>query len=850
MKRNPLQVIRSVEAKAKKKLADDREKESAPDVKKYRGSPGVHEDDNGAEVIVVPRGGDYTEDEGVTYPEKTKGIEPIPEYQDMSHSAYQQKTHEEFDKASQMHKEFKTVKSGIRDKPTEAEVETWLSSGETPVTKETFQKYDYITVQDVKYYTRGKTYKEFVGEIASGSMLWYEDPKTGAYITGSQLKIRYFNKEVESSIVDYKDAARNLDIQALTLPKYVRIKGSPDMSLGSFKLSIDPVHKEQVEWKKLDPHEQFAKAFYVGATRFPELVYSKIPVIGSGRIDKLQQKWMVEEGSLWDKAQRGDKGAVWWDALTSPTMQEVYITLGTMGLIKAAGPVTRRAISGGLKTYGRVTRFIPDERLFTKGIKSFGKKVIRTEVGGNIYKWAAKGYRFGYEAGARTVAGKTISGRPGLLRVESVSTKTIIDRAGKRVLLSPKQYEIAKQTLKKLTSGPKTQTRVGFQLKKTSVIVESKFKRSFMSSKLFSKKVRITGSYLDEISTLKHKIYKYGSFYKHPYIGSKIKEVGSEGITKLKQYVANFKKPMKVELFGIHVTKSKTGFAIQRGYARAKDYLWVGYKKLVQPQRVIPGTRRSKISAFRNMVLPEGGKLKGIYKTVDDPIRDIYAKGAKVGAEKFKRQHPLKWFIKDTSAYVKNVTKKSSVNISKNISSSSNMGKLGLVIKTQKYIVPVADMGGKATLGLRSGLTFTVGGMKKDTKRELEPIVYQVPDIRKEVSGGVKPFIFTKQDEREMVFPVRKPVVVQAQKLDSLLIPVQVQEQKLVAPPMTTVTPLKSEFEYGTTLPSGIRLPFRLPSNIYGSGSKQPSFAYWGKIQKYRERKTFNPLKGFKLGGF
>jgi len=272
----------------------------------------------------------------------------------------------------------------------------------------------YIDMTEKQYRKASNILTEFDDKAKNFDVsVGYLDPETNEYLTGTEAKERFYGDEQRNKIVNYLDATKQNYFSSYKIPEYAEIKGN--IYGDSISIKLDPVEKERAEWKNLGLLEKGTKALYVGATRFPEFLYEPIPYIGGQDYKGTVNKWIVEEGQLWDKATSGDSKAVWIDALTSPAMQEVYIealSLGTLKgaklLLKGAGKfgagATSKVIKAGYKTTtkgatkwgtkaGLKARIIlnkPIRKISKSRIGLIFSKAKKSNVSKNFYKWAVE----------------------------------------------------------------------------------------------------------------------------------------------------------------------------------------------------------------------------------------------------------------------------------------------------------------------------------------------------------------------------------------------------------------------------------------------------------------------------
>ena len=244
-----------------------------------------------------------------------------------------------------------------------------------------YTKKAYVNVARSRYETAARQVK-YIQSTPSSTM--FVD-SSGKVITREQAL---------ASASENKNVANQQYIDAIKLPSYARVEGQQKNR--NFRIYYDQKEKAKSEFKKLNPFEKFTRSLYVGATRFPEVVWSKVPVIGSGESFKeLETKWITQESQLWEKGRKGDVKAVAWDAASSPAMQEVYIAGVTMGLSKAVPIAGRAAVRTGVKASGKLPR---GAQFITKTTSKIVPKASKPAASGmkqNILRWGTQGWKKG-----------------------------------------------------------------------------------------------------------------------------------------------------------------------------------------------------------------------------------------------------------------------------------------------------------------------------------------------------------------------------------------------------------------------------------------------------------------------
>jgi len=178
----------------------------------------------------------------------------------------------------------------------------------------------------------------------------------------------------------YEKQAEQINVQAMGLQPYHKIR---EVEPGKFTIQTDPMAKARMEWKTLSPVQQFGRAFWVGATQWPRTVWG-----GFLNPKQLQKELITTEQYQWEGAKKYGAGFVVKEAAVSPAMVDVYITLGTMGVVKAGSLAARGAARYVPRFVSKTSEVFPKTSIFSRSLS----KISQRPVMQNYYRWAVKGY--------------------------------------------------------------------------------------------------------------------------------------------------------------------------------------------------------------------------------------------------------------------------------------------------------------------------------------------------------------------------------------------------------------------------------------------------------------------------
>jgi hypothetical protein len=231
----------------------------------------------------------------------------------------------------------------------------------------------------------------------------YKGLLAGRYKQASQIYVGIQDLEQRQKFkTEYLDPIKQQWVEASKLKSYHVIKRTDE----GFEIFESP----QKKWATLSPVEQFGKAFWVGATQFPETVIHGITSPFTGRTTKEYQQDLIGwETGTWEIARRRDYGGIAREALLSPAMTHVvYPLAGSYAL--GAGIGAFKATSIGSKTLFTIgKRAVTPGTLVEGGLVGYGtyetgKSFVKDPWGttGSLaftMPFAWTGYRAGYTMG-------------------------------------------------------------------------------------------------------------------------------------------------------------------------------------------------------------------------------------------------------------------------------------------------------------------------------------------------------------------------------------------------------------------------------------------------------------------
>jgi len=716
----------------------------------------------------------------------------------------------------------------------------------------------------------------------------YENIETGEIITGEKLK-KIRKQEYEDFNELYTDA--------LKLKPYHRIKKTDT----GFEKYTDQFEKAQFEWEQLEWWQQAGKAFFVGATQWPETiarapVIRDIPLIGAGKgYDDYGKELAIQESVTWEHAKQARKGMEYQvsglmsgdknkyakgvimqtdfakDVVLSPAMMEVYGYGGFKVLSAAARPVTRGVIRG-LTNVGSKTLRFSGSSLSRIPILS---KIAKTEVGIRSYQWATQGYKFGKRlapGGAKDIS-RIYIGK------SEIMSKTVVEGGKKieRIWMSPAQQRTANIALAKKLMEPAT--------------IDIPFPKSG-SDVIFTK----TGSWQMKGNKLFRNITTFSSGYKEPVInknwfisavddigftgyskkfGSKtigyIDDISGDYVTRLKPYEARFRVFPESKMILDKTIVDKYGsrrLAVRASY-NLDDTVKLFERKTVYPTNIIKGSRSTKYNFFTG-------------PSIDTPM-SAWAKMARGSGETWTRKymfrHPIKHLVRSKSASQTLIPSVKSV-IPRSNGSVFNSGRLGIIQRLNAPVIP-------ARSGLPSFIDFIPSIISKPKNiQNIQPILKigniniqpilkigninnekrlsasgyisitkTSPDIDKDFERNI--IVLPQMKQSEIMKNVQGTISLQRQEQKSLLVPVPVTDirnrTKIVSITNFMDTRLKTDIPFiipgmktgGGGSSGGLTdIPFIIPGMKTGGGGSSGGFYnLYGKKYKYREFKIKDILK-------
>jgi len=507
----------------------------------------------------------------------------------------------------------------------------------------------------------------------------------------------------------------------------------------------DPIKYQQSEFEKYSLPKKIISTAWIGVSQAPTTVFHAITSPFTGSTTKDLQKQLALANIQMDTASReyrkgiikttlgvatGKKEIVFEglkqqtpfvkETFLNPMAQEIYFAGAASIIGKAASPVTKSIIKTGVKSYSKVSGFIPEESIYGKVFKKTAQGVIKTDVGENVYKWAVKGYKPGLRLATATGSKPPVrdSFRQGDDIVEWMSKKTFEGGGGKlkRVFISPKEYTGAQKFLQTAkTSKPKISINfpradiyrgVGslqMDFSRTTTTVKGLFEPRIVTTTYSGSITRNIGVKLPTLADDVTKLSKYSGYefdIAKKGITTSIDDIFTgTGITPLKPYKARY----LIDYI---------------------DDVPVYQMKKVSPRIVLPGTRPSKISAFAGKEFTTGYASKGLVnikttiKFPKDPVKTFFGSAAERTAKTYTKsyniRHPLKYLLGEKTA-TQTLVKTPKVTITPKASSVA-YGRAGLVMATKSKYIPAIS------IPLAKPIVYTglkIGGMtsgKTDTE--------------------------------------------------------------------------------------------------------------------------------------
>jgi len=563
---------------------------------------------------------------------------------------------------------------------------------------------------------------------------------------------------------EYKTASKQAYIESLTIPPYVSIKGTE--SKQGFQFIEDPVKKAKQEYKGQGVIKQLTRAWFTGVTYTPKYVTDTLisPITKKSQKD-IKNEMLMWEATTWGHAKQihtgGDPLPYIQDVAFSPTMQEVYITAATAGIAKGVPKVGASVVRRGASTYTHVSRFVPEESIIGKGLTKTASKVTGTEVGGNIYKWAVKGYKPGLR-----LVGEGVRVEPRVTRVFGKQTieysKRTIAKGGyqvEKVWMSPERFaseqlKLSKRLGTEYGMGKLNPVYKGGKLAKIEVIgykTTTKLKGSLkqpFSKQLVSKTESFTWTHTVRPDKAPQTFFKsilpVSGVKKSPYFAKGFGFLPDEQIVK---------KGVAPDYGGIGITKLK-GSAARRPFyygtpLESGDVIPEGiagyfYTKEPPMSIVTKGLRPGRVTSYPiyaevgkgerlawSKLFPtvsQSKKLTTVGKTIHTPLKTqatLATQAGKKWTTKYWLKHPIKYFYQERTAMQPLIS--TGKETTKTVVSKTVMGgKLGLIRSAQAPIIPFKIPVGLTTPVIYAGVKFSGGlvpGDKAISKRLTSPTI-------------------------------------------------------------------------------------------------------------------------------
>lgn len=124
-------------------------------------------------------------------------------------------------------------------------------------------------------------------------------------------------------------------------------------------MSKQTIAQARKEWKTLNPFQQFAKAFFVGATQFPQTIYSGVEAVITGKdpLKTAQEKLIEREAAAWKRVRGKDyAGFLKEDVLLSPAVTDV---IAPLAVVAAAPAIAARVAPAAARIAPALTRSAP-----------------------------------------------------------------------------------------------------------------------------------------------------------------------------------------------------------------------------------------------------------------------------------------------------------------------------------------------------------------------------------------------------------------------------------------------------------------------------------------------------------
>lgn len=732
----------------------------------------------------------------------------------------------------------------------------------------------------------------------------YETSMRKGRFTGTQLKQMYDTKiqdiqEQRKDIKEYQKYTQGLNVKFTKLKSGEAVKVTyKDGKVESYGTFIqDPVKYNQKQFDEADLPFKIVKSLWIGVSQAPTTVFHYLSKPFTGAKDEDLKKHLAMADIRMQEATSSIKSGVpqatflagvytgdtetmkkglggttpfLKETFTNPMMQEIAFTVVGMGVGKLVKPVAKGFIKTGVKSYTKVSRFVPEESLVGKAIEKAGSKIGGTTVGQNMQLWSK-----GYKPALKLVSGQSAKplgrgiGSFGDDVFEYAGKETFEGGGGrlKRVFLSPKEYTKSQKFLQIIKTNKPV---VDINFPRADIYagvgeIQADMGRTSMSLKgLFNKKI-VTQTYTGSITRD---------------IGVKLPVTMTDDVLTKGRY-AGFdldiaKKAVKTSVDDIFTGSGVTPLKPYKARILIDyiDDVPVFQMKEINRSLVLSGTRPSKISAFAGKefsisggslkanILDERGLInvlnpkklgnvtfepyvKSMVKMPSNPVKTFFVSNVKREAQRqitsYKIKHPLKYLLSEKTAS-QLLVKPSKITTVAN-SSSYSLGKMGLIQAAQKSkyipafsfpyisetIIYSAIKTGSMTGGkIKTDMDFiTVANPDFDRMPILKPIHKSIIDTK--TQDIMAPINITS------TFPAYEQATSQAISFDT-------EQTSFTKTPKTSKIPI---FPDTPVVP--LYMPYIPSMGIYGRGKKGRGYSGYSRKYKFRKRKIIDPLSNIKL---
>jgi len=511
-------------------------------------------------------------------------------------------------------------------------------------------------------------------------------------------------------------------------------------------------------------------------------------------------------------------------------------------------PGTKALVRGGSKAVYKFSKVFPEEKIISKGVKSFSK----TSFGRNMYQWATKGYTPVQRLTGTGVVKSTEKVIEGDMASTRVISRRLLEGGGKRlerVFVSPAEASRATRELSKKLGG-----RMSINFPRTPDLAQSylkttKVKGVFTKRLVSTEKVFYTTWKKPLIKPSKEFIetgFVFGGRKQPGFIRAGKQEFtkflddvsDSTYVTRMKPYEA------RIRVEDILDVEKTMGYGIDdiydvgRGgfpYRKVETVGGVYEKRVMKPVSVVPGTRSTKAGFFTG-------------PSPDDPMSAWAKSAAKWEKQWVSRQrwkYPLKALKKDVRGIQRIVPTVDTTVFQKPVK-SSGMGRLGLIRQRAapalKVDFPVAPVAGVGYIEAKGFYRFLQPNLRFESKkdRRIETVVDTEKDFESIIK--VKPDVFNIPDEEVIITPIK------SNDIDEIIESItetkkKTKQEQIAIPFLQTKTKASYKPSYLMKPSVKIKMPYIPSKSMSGRGKNIVSVDGFNELYKFRGFDLPNPLK-------